>query len=272
MSLTLSAVSAAFFVLMLIPILWGLSEALLAVRVKHHHISSYGISVIWLSDFHCRFWFPPKKIARIVRRVNRMEPDIVLLGGDYVDFGERYAVPAVRELGRLKSRYGVYAILGNHDVRRRKHHDIREALTEAMAHTGITLLYNTEALIDTGKFSVRIIGTGDVREDVAYIRHLVPFLPSSETGVLTILASHNPDFISLLDDADAFDIILCGHTHGGQITWFGRPILTHTELGRKAGKGLIVYEGRRVLISNGLGTNILPLRIGAPPTIEVVHL
>jgi len=266
------AVSAAVLLFICISILWGLAEALLVLRIKHHQISSFGITAVWLTDFHCRFWFPPKRIARIAGKVNRMNPDLVLLGGDYVDMDSSYAASAIRELGKLRAEYGVYAVLGNHDVRRHKQHDIREELIEAMSETGIQLLYNAESVVDADGLGIRIIGTGDVREDVAYIHHLAPFLPSSETGKLTILMTHNPDFISFLDDEDVFDIILCGHTHGGQITWFGRPVITHTALGRRAGKGLIQYGKKTVLISNGLGTNILPFRIGAPPTIEVVHL
>lgn len=275
--------------------LWGLIEASAKIRMVHRDIGSRGLTVLWLSDIHCRMWFPPKRLRKLVLRINQQNPDIIIIGGDFIDRGTRYLKPAVKELGELKAPYGVYAVLGNHDVRMYKNRNIRQELIQELDKTDIMLLYNADVRVQTKFGPVRIIGTGDVMEDIAYIHHLGPFYPSdpsseiSETGgsniretssgkmretssEIRILATHNPDFVTFLEDDDSFAIILSGHTHGGQITFFGIPITTHTDHRKELGKGLRTYRGKQVIISNGVGTNLVPMRIGAPPSVELVHL
>lgn len=287
-----------FAALSLFLILWGLIEASAKIRMVHRNIGSRGLKVLWLSDIHCRMWFSPKRLRKLVQRINLQGPDIIIIGGDFIDHGTRFIKPAVQELSELKASFGVYAVLGNHDVRMYKNRSIRQELMQELGKTDIKLLYNADDRVQTEFGPVRIIGTGDVMEDIAYIHHLGPFYPSdpcdpssetsetsgsntSETSSenmsdtsseIRILATHNPDFVTFLEDDDSFTIILSGHTHGGQITFFGIPITTHTDHRKELGKGLRTYRGKQVIISNGVGTNLVPMRIGAPPSVELVHL
>ena len=223
------------------------------------------LRIVHLSDTHVALPdMPPARLLRIVAQVNALRPDIVVLTGDYVSdkfVGSAVATAAaIAPLGRLRARYGVFAVPGNHD-----HWRSIPATRLAFARTHIVLLANESRRAGP----VVIAGVDDSftgHADVAVTLASVPRAP-----VPIILISHSPDVFTAVPASVA--VTLAGHTHGGQIVVpFYGPLATASAFGRRFVRGLIVEGNRTMIVSAGLGTSILPLRFGAPPEIVEVTL
>jgi hypothetical protein len=203
-------------------------------------------------------------VEDLARRVKALEPDIVLLGGDFVHQGKKYIVPCFKALARIRAKQGVYAVLGNHD-----HWESTRLSRKAMTHAGIVSLDNRGLWIFRGKERIRLGGVGDYWsgwQDVG------PTLAGTDTDDFIILLMHNPDYVEHLKGRP-IDLALAGHTHGGQVTLFGlwAPVLPSGH-GQKYRSGLKIVNGIPLLVTRGVGTIFPPVRFFARPEISVVTL
>lgn len=208
---------------------------------------------------------PPARLARVVAIVNAQRPDLVLLAGDYVSkklFATRHygASDAIAPLAGLRPRRAVIAVLGNHDAPQGGI-PVTRALQAARAH----VLENQVVRIGPlaiGGVGDRWTGHGDVRRVVLALR---------AAGGVPILLGHNPDdFASLPRD---IPLMLAGHTHCGQIVLpvYG-AIATASGFGDRYRCGIIAEHGARLIVTAGIGTSLMPLRLGAPPDLWVVDI
>jgi predicted MPP superfamily phosphohydrolase len=223
-----------------------------------------GMKIVFISDIHRGPFMSEKRVDRIVRRINRLEPDLILLGGDYVHRSGSAVYSVFRSLSALRARQGVYAVLGNHDIWEGK---VRAL--DCMEKAGIRSLDNQGLWLYRGDCRIRLGGVADLEWDSPR--------PESTTGPVTVkdfvlLVSHNPDIFETLDKS-VVDLVLSGHTHGGQVSLFGlwAPLLP-TRTGQKYRTGLKWQGGSRILISNGVGTITPPVRFCTPPQINVILL
>jgi uncharacterized protein len=229
-----------------------------------------GTRIILLTDVHRAFYFSQQRIGRMVDRVNALEPDLIVLGGDYVYGSKDYEASAFAELGRLRAPLGTFAVLGNHDYAHPGDgvNDPEPSL-DAAAQVGIPVLDNSGVWIVQEGQRLRLAGVSDLRETQP---DLAPGLQGTAPGDLVILAAHEPDFAEQLQPG-LVDLVLSGHTHGGQITLFGlwAPIVD-SDYGQKYRTGVVHNDGTTVVVSNGVGAIFPPLRFFAPPQIVVVTL
>lgn len=185
----------------------------------------------------------------IVDTINDLDADCVLIGGDSIHRKER---DIFHYLGQIKA--PIISVLGNHDYK-----DL-ENVKKGLQSIG-TLLIND--VVDYE--GIQIVGVDDFREGN-------PELPSFDKNKYTILLSHNPDYCETLKDS--FDMILSGHTHGGQITFFGlfAPV-SNSKYGQKYAGGYAATPGGTVYVSSGLGGSILgfPIRFFARPSIQIIE-
>jgi hypothetical protein len=204
----------------------------------------------------------PKAIARIVERLNAEQPDIALLGGDYIDahplWGGLVPPEAIaQELSRIDA--PTIAVLGNHDWKQAGDH-----MWTALHNVGIEVLENRAIPID----GVYIAGLADLRWRRPDLPGTLAMVPP---GAPVILLAHDPDVFPLVPDRVA--ITLAGHTHGGQIAI---PVLRRAVIpsryGERYARGHVVEDGRHLYVSSGLGTSGLPLRLLAPPEVVVLEL
>jgi predicted MPP superfamily phosphohydrolase len=235
------------------------------VRLPNWPAGVAPLRIVQLSDSHANTPFmPASKLDVLVARVNALQPDIVVLTGDYAGDGLLGASPlppeqAVGPFAGLKARLGVYAVLGNHDHQ----FDPRE-IRAALDHAHVRLLGNHHTRVGP----VVIAGVDDWN-----VGH--PDLPGALRGIdpalPTILLSHTPDIFPRVDSR--VGLTLAGHTHGGQIAppLIG-PILTASIYGKRYVHGHIRENGHDLIVSAGLGTSALPMRIGVPPEIVLVTL
>ncbi len=222
-----------------------------------------GKKIVFLSDIHMGSWpfFNQTRTDDLVNQVNALHPDMILLGGDYVSDDPYYISPCFTELSKLKAPLGVYGVLGNNDPK-------NESL-EAMKNANITYIGNNGLWIENQGERIRIGGICDMITDT---QDQDAAIGNADKNDFVMLVSHNPDFFPLLDKSKV-DVMLSGHTHGGQITFFGlwAPII-HSEYGNEYRTGVIKSNNSTLIVSNGIGTIIVPMRFFARPQIVVLEL
>jgi uncharacterized protein len=228
-----------------------------------------GLRVAVIADLHAGSpQIDEERIERIVDRVNAESVDLVALLGDYIDPAvalgdwiepERIAA----RLGRLESRLGTYAVLGNHDW---SHAGAR--MGQALRDAGIELLENRAVGVDAGGGGFWIAGLGDLLERTADLEGTLAQVPD---GVPVLLLSHNPDVFP--DVPPRVALTLSGHTHGAQVDVpMLRDKLTPSRFGARYTGGHIVEDGRHLYVSDGIGTSRLPVRFRAKPELPVLEL
>ena len=233
-----------------------------------------GLRVAFLSDIHWGPFFSQERLDRLVQRVNNLRPDLVLLGGDYADDSDA-AVAFFEQRPAFSARLGVYAVAGNHD--RVMPESNRAALEAAMTAAGVTPLFNCAAPLTLSGQSIYIAGIDDYGNGHPDVYAASRGLRADD---FVIFLSHNPDVIPTLADVPCADgstrwadLILCGHTHGGQLTLFGRrAIMPVNAYGERYRTGWKQENGAQILISNGVGTSVVPMRFFAPPQIHLLTL
>jgi hypothetical protein len=227
-----------------------------------------GLRVAVIADLHAGSpQIDEERIERIVDRVNAEGVDLVALLGDYIDpevtLGE-WIEPekiAVR-LGRLESRLGTHAVLGNHDW---AHAGAR--MGRALRDAGIELLENRVVGVDA-ETPFWIAGLGDLLERTADLEGTLAQVPD---GAPVLLFSHNPDVFP--DVPPRVALTLSGHTHGAQVDIpVLRDKLTPSRFGARYTGGHIEEGGRHLFVSDGIGTSRLPVRFRAKPELPVLEL
>jgi predicted MPP superfamily phosphohydrolase len=224
------------------------------------------VRAVLISDVHVAGPdMPPSRLARIVDQIRALRPDLVLIAGDLVS-DKRLATrtyrlrEAIAPLARLRPRLGTFAVLGNHDHWRNAA-EARAALRTA----GIVVLDNSAAragALTVGGLDDAYTGHDDLSATLAAMRR---------AGAPMILLSHSPDpFPSVPGEVK---LMLAGHTHCGQIRL---PLIgavsTMSDHGERYACGRIDEGGRTLIVSAGLGTSIMPLRLGARPDLWLVTI
>jgi predicted MPP superfamily phosphohydrolase len=220
-----------------------------------------GLRVAQISDVHHGLYLPQEWLAEAVRLVNRLNPDIVALTGDYVTYSRANIEPAAEILGRLRARYGVFAVLGNHDYR-----VDADAITRALRRRRIEVLRNQHVALGFGGASLYLAGVDDYGYG-ADVRRATRGIPRDAA---TVLLAHNPRIISLAS-RHGVSLVLSGHTHGGQVNV---PLLG-TVYGRSPERlrykiGWDRLGTTQIYVSRGIGTIVLPWRLRCPA--EISHL
>ncbi|MBN1348810.1 metallophosphoesterase [candidate division KSB1 bacterium] len=215
------------------------------------------LTIVHLSDIHLGTIINETRLFKIVERVNRLNPDLVLITGDLIDENVSRISDLVQPLSKMKGKYGVYAVTGNHEV----YAGLEEAI-RFMKAAGITVLRNETVAIDS---AVNISGL----EDYTINRKLgtMPEIIRSSTSdanenLPTILMNHQPIQLEAAQAA-GIDLMLCGHTHNGQLF----PLSLFTSLIYRVSSGYAKLGDMQIYVSNGVGTWGPPMRLGAQPEI-----
>lgn len=234
--------------------------------VPNLHPDLEGFRIGQLSDLHVSPWLSVKDAGRAVDMLNECKPDLSVVTGDVITQPGDPLDGAIRELGRLRAEAGVLGCLGNHE----RYVQCQDYETREAAKVGIAILRNQASLVRRGNGVLNVAGVDyQSRRDGEYLvdaeKLIVP-------GAANLLLSHNPDVFPVAV-AKGFDVVMSGHTHGGQVTI---EILNQTlNVARFATPfvaGLYRLRGRSCYVTAGIGTIALPVRIGAPPEITVVRL
>ncbi|HEX4612064.1 MAG TPA: metallophosphoesterase [Urbifossiella sp.] len=223
-----------------------------------------GLRVAFLADIHHGPYVALDHVAAVVRTTLALQPDVVVLGGDYSSAEARFIGPCFEVLTGLKAPLGVYGVLGNHDY----WHGIAESHA-GFQSSRIMELTNAGVWLERGGNRVRLAGVDDLWCGRA---HLESALGDARNDDACVLVSHNPDFAEKLRDGRV-GLVLSGHTHGGQLNvpGFGAPIVP-SRYGQKYLKGLVQAPITNVYVSRGLGTSAAPMRFRSPPELTLLTL
>jgi hypothetical protein len=231
-----------------------------------------GTRIAQISDLHYSSTVSGGYLRRCIDRVNQLEVDLVVLTGDFItyDLRGRYREKVGALLGRIRSRLGAYACLGNHDygvqsqpVRRRA--ELLRRLRQAMEASGVTVLRNEADVVDVDGCPLWVVGLGDVWLDDFRPRRAFNDVPSDETS---ITLTHNPRGAEWLDAFPA-GVVMSGHTHGLRHAPTIRP--TWTTRYRRYYAGMYDVAGTRLYVNRGLGRHGRA-RLKTPPEITVLTL
>jgi hypothetical protein len=252
---------------------FGYATAVSDPIVRHARISlpdwpaeAPPVRALLISDIHVASPdMPPERLGGIVRQINGLRPDIVLIAGDLVSdrpLSTRLysTAESIAPLRQLRPRLGTVAVLGNHD-----HWRDKEAVRAALRAANIILLDNSAVLIGP-------LAVGGV--DDAFTDHDKPEATVARMRGLRgakLLLSHSPDpFARLPSD---IRLMLAGHTHCGQISLpLIGPFATYSDYGNRYACGIIREGGKTLVVGAGLGTSMIPLRLGAPPDMWLIEL
>jgi len=220
-----------------------------------------GFRIAQLSDIHISPFMPADEIRRCVTITNQLKPDLILMTGDYVAWDPAAQGEVVQALAGLHAPYGVFGSLGNHESIT----DTEDSITRLFAAQGIHILRQERALIRLGGDTLNLIGLDDSITDDKVVEHLV--MP----GTVNILLNHNPNDFDQAAEL-GIDLMLAGHTHGGQLSLeFLHRGLALIRLETPYVSGWYEKSGGQLYVNRGIGTTVLPIRVGARPEITVLE-
>lgn len=227
-----------------------------------------GLRVALLTDFHLGPNLGPSDLARWVAASNAVRPDLVCLVGDIVDQAYRGDLSELKEmLPDLTAPLGVYAVPGNHDRTRYRRFDV---FGEALQEARVSLLMNESVAV---RDDVYVAGLDDFRVGRPDLNATLAG-PAGGDSVATLFLSHNPDVIPELPEVEnsGVDLLLAGHTHGGQIRLPGiGPLVTSSAYGARYAAGWVPAP-MPAFVSRGLGVTSLPFRFACPAEVVVLDL
>lgn len=254
----------------------------LTVQVAEHELriadlpdNLKNLRIVFLSDIHQGPWFSQKRVDQLIAQVNELSADIVIFGGDYAQDAQS-AISFFQTLPEVSSRLGTYAIAGDKD--RSDEDGSLALLLAAMKNKGITGVVNSVEPIKLGKSYVYVAGADDYAKGYPKMDKVASQVREED---FVIFAGHSPNLLPAVHDARDqdgnshwYDLALFGHTHGGQINLFGYTPLRklRTEMGRHYQSGLLAENRAYILVSNGVGTEYVPLRLFAAPQVHLIVL
>ncbi len=221
------------------------------------------IRIVFVSDLHISRLLPEGYFTGAVEKILALEPDIVLLGGDYIDGHTEDFDAALEKLAPLAALKNA-VVMGNHD-NFVSPYNVRDKL-ESM---GFQVLDNSTVQFQIDGQKLTVAGLADYYTDFPGIQLT---LSDVEKDDLCILLSHSPEMYSIIRNDKRVDLMLSGHTHGGQITFLGwyAPVLPLQN--RQYWRGCYFSDINRLIVSNGVGVSSMPVRFFADPHIELIRL
>jgi len=234
------------------------------IPIKNLRSSLEGFKIVQMSDIHIEPYTDIEVVREAVVLTNSLQPDAVLLTGDYVSDVAEAVFDLIPVLAGLNARCGVFAIMGNHELWTNPTL-VRAGLEEA----GLSVLVNEGVPLSVGQDALYIAGLDDCWSGQPDLNAALDKLPS---GAPVVLMAHEPDFADTFCRDGRVSLQLSGHTHGGQIRLPGLGAIVLPTHGKKYDSGLYNVQGMWVYTNRGLGVMPLPYRINCPPELTEITL
>jgi len=221
-----------------------------------------GIRAVLAGDFHIKP-YQENRLKYVIKKINAQNPDIVFLIGDYVNMHEdesSFPIAKIAErLAEIRPSNKVFTVLGNHDY----YKDGRK-IKKALSSHGITVLENQSRYVRVKDKLVCVSGIEDLITGFPNVNKALRYSVSP-----TIFLTHQPDIFYKVPEK--VNLILAGHTHGGQINFpFYGSVIVPSIYGTRFDKGFFNENGRKMIVTKGIGTSILPVRFCCFPEIVVI--
>ncbi len=233
----------------------------------------HNLRVVFISDLHHGIFSSSKRLRSMVKKINDLQPDLILLGGDYLQTYKNKKSKQTASLHELRDilsklqqpEFGIFSVSGNHD-----HVYNVEVIKTELAKANIANLDNQGLELKKDKEKIFLAGVGDLWFDKP---DLAAALQQRKTkNEFTLLLSHQPNFIDQIEKKDGINFVLAGHTHGSQFRLFGyQPFAPKKNMAKwEYMAGLIDTPQTRMLVSPGIGTVTPYFRFFAPPKIHLL--
>lgn len=214
-----------------------------------------GLTAVQFSDLHLNS--PDDTHQQMVDMINQLKPDLVFFTGDLVD--DRSAIGGALDIFRqLKPPGGIWAVPGNWDHTA----DAVDGLSMDLPSVNVTLLINESKEIESGLW---LVGVDDPATSMDDVSTALQDVPDKQPR---LMLAHAPDIADNIADVPPFDLIMVGHTHGGQVNL---PIFSGAWLKEGASaeyvRGMYAVNGSAMYVNRGIGTTKLPIRIGSRPEL-----
>jgi predicted MPP superfamily phosphohydrolase len=221
-----------------------------------------GFTIAQISDIHSGTFMNEQEMIKIREIMDSQHPQIAVMTGDFVDTSAREIEPVARVFSKLKTDYGIFGCMGNHDI-----FDNYRAVSAAMKDSGIVMLENSNKTLGVNGENLNLLGVNDGR---------FANLQKTKNGVdpdgFKILLAHRPEFFRQ-SYKGGIDLQLSGHTHGGQLglNFFGIR-LSPMQFFHKYINGLYKVAKSYLYVNPGVGMVFAPIRIGVRPEITLITL
>lgn len=229
-----------------------------------------GMRIVQVSDFHYADFTEPFFVREMVHRINQLRPDMVLLTGDFVSFGPlpiSWARKHIHGCAAILSKIECplhYAILGNHD-----YVVGTDYVAGPLRENGIPVLVNASVALERGGQRIWLAGLGSACSQDADFSGVLRRLPAGEP---VVMMAHEPDILPDVARHGGVDLMLSGHTHGGQVRFPFMPPFHLPEYGRNFLEGMFRMGPTQLYVNRGIGAVGVPFRFRCPPEITVITL
>ncbi len=232
--------------------------------------------ITFISDVQADAYTDASRLGKYIRRVNDTNPDLVLIGGDMITSTPDYIDEAAEYVGKIKSKYGVYSCIGDHDnwaYRDDYNRSLRE-VEGAMQKYNVEMFNNKDTVLNIKNSKIGITFLTST-----YVEHLKDetindLVHKQDHADLNILLIHQPNSRAVQKAAaEGYDLFLAGHTHGGQVSFLFPFInLTPTLLETRFVRGDFHFGNMLMIVTRGLGMSLVPMRYNSTPEITVIIL
>lgn len=237
-------------------------------------LNNFKIALI--SDLQADRYTDKKRLGNYISKVNSTHPDLVLMGGDVITSTPDYINEAADYIGMIKSKYGIYSCVGDHDNWAYRH-DYKRSLTEvedALQKKNVEMLDDTEKKIYVGNTKIGVTFITNTYVSQVPLNTLDNLTSDLDSVDLKILLVHQPrKFVVAEGVKKKYDLILAGHTHGGQVTFLFPFInLTPTLIETPYVRGDFHFGNTLLIVTRGLGMSLAPVRYNSTPVITLIVL
>lgn len=225
-----------------------------------------GFRIAFATDFHYESRFTAKRLPNLVRALQSVDADVLVLGGDYRGRKGGNVEELFKALQQISTPYGTYAVMGNHE-----RGEADSLARKAMKDCGVKLLEHRVDTLWKGNQFIEICG---IRNPFDLKRNGVSPTLTLKPEDFVVMVTHTPDYVEDVDVSNT-DLALAGHTHGGQVSLFKRwtPAGNFSKYGNRFLTGLKHNsQGIPVIISNGLGTSRKDVRLFTPSEVVLIVL
>lgn len=266
-NLPTAKISQIIFCVAIVCVIWGIINAARMPKITEQTIALNNftgeLKILQIADLHLSALISQEKVAKIVALANSANADVIVLTGDIIDNPADKIAAKLAELQNLRAKYGIYFVLGNHEFI----NGANSAITQIRALGNITPLINESAVIDE---RVNLIGISDLSGYRA--GYLEPDMRAATSNLAEslprILLSHQPNIINSIDSSEKIDLVLSGHTHGGQIAPFSLVVY----LANPFLYGLKNINGIQLYITQGASIAVTYGRVGSRAELNLITL
>jgi len=231
--------------------------------------------LVFISDIQADHYTDEGRLGNFINKVNELNPDLILIAGDLITTGPKYIGLSTKEVGKLRAKYGVYSCVGDHDNWAYRN-DYKRSVTEVRN----SLMNKNVEMIDNDKRTINVDGAeiGITFITNTYVstvdNNILDTLSSSCGGDLKIFLTHQPrPYLIEAAKKNNFDLYLCGHTHGGQLSLvFPFIQLTPTMIETNYIQGNFWFGDMLMIVTRGLGMSLAPLRYNSTPEIILITI